>query len=198
MCAHCQEPGGESAPAPAPVHAAAGVPAPAPPAVIVAAPAQESPIGDVAHATAAAIADGVSTGIALAAGAVEMNPLVPTSPLGLMLITGLKIGVAKFAETLPESEKRLTLKTTSAVWGGAAVNNLLLCFEVPGPIAVLVGLAAAIVTWYRMERAYRRHDLLAAQSARVGAPAPDASVGVPAAAEQGAGEGATQALLVRH
>ncbi|MES3023928.1 MAG: hypothetical protein V4857_20370 [Pseudomonadota bacterium] len=187
MCAHCQEAPGVDEPVPAAASIAVQARAE---------PTQAEPIDGAAYAATAAVADGLSTGIALSAGAIEMNPLVPTSPLGLILITGLKIGVAKFAETLPEAEKRLTLKTTAAAWGGAAVNNLLLCFAVPGPIAVLVGLAAGIATWYRMERAYRHHDrLLAAQAARPGLDAPAATAVAPG---QGPGVLDMQALHVQH
>lgn len=66
-------------------------------------------------AMAAAIADGLTTSIALSSGAVEYNSAIPTSPLGLVALTGLKIGLIKYSESFTEPEKRLTIKSTSAI-----------------------------------------------------------------------------------
>lgn len=114
-------------------------------------------------AITAAVADGVTTGMALSLGsAVELNPLISTSPLGLVAMTGMKIGLVKFAETLPEEDKRVAMKTSSAVWGGAAMNNLLVLLAAPGPLSVLVGLVTGIATWMHMENQYQEQDRLAA------------------------------------
>jgi hypothetical protein len=69
-------------------------------------------------AMAAAAADVMSTSLALASGGVEMNPLVSTTPLGLVALAATKIGLIKYAGTLPEPEKRIALKSTSSLWGG--------------------------------------------------------------------------------
>lgn len=119
-------------------------------------------------AITAAIADGVTTNLALSAGAVEANPLIFTSPLGLVALTGMKIGLVKYAETLPESEKRLTLKSTSALWGGAAVNNLMVLFAAPPPVAIIAGLVMGIATWMNMGSRYEKEDqLLAARNKKI-------------------------------
>ena len=116
-------------------------------------------------AIAAAIADGVTTNLALSAGAVEANPLIFTSPLGLVALTGMKIGLVKYAETLPEPEKRLTLKSSSALWGGAAANNLMVLFAAPPPFPIIAGLIMGVVTWMNMGRRYEKEDqLLAARN----------------------------------
>lgn len=114
---------------------------------------------------AAAIADGVTTNLALSAGAVEANPLIFTSPLGLVALTGMKIGLVKYATTLPEPEKRLTLKSSSALWGGAAANNLMVLFAAPPPFPIIAGVIMGIATWMNMGRRYEKEDqLLAARN----------------------------------
>jgi hypothetical protein len=110
------------------------------------------------NAMHAAVADGVSTSLALSAGAVETNGLIATSPVGLVALTGAKIGLVKFADRLPENEKRLVIKTSSSVWGGAAVNNLLVLMAAPTPIAIAAGVVAGVLWWRHSERVYERAD----------------------------------------
>lgn len=140
------------------------------PAVNVAATAPQPPESDVyvpKVAMSAAIADGVTTGIALAGGAVEMNPMVPTSPLGLIGLTGAKIMLVKYANTLPEQEKRTVLKTTTGLWGGAAANNLLVLLGAPPPIPLFAGAVIGVMAWRHADKQYAETDRLAAlQAAR--------------------------------
>lgn len=120
------------------------------------------------HAMAAAVADGVTTGMALSAGALETNPLIATSPVGLVAVTGLKIGLVNLADSLPQQEKRLTLKSTSAVWGGAAVNNILVFLAAPAPFPILAGFVAGIMTWNHLTNQYEKDDIrLAAQNSKI-------------------------------
>lgn len=120
------------------------------------------------HAMVAAVADGVSTGMALSAGAIESNPLIATSPVGLIAITGLKLGLVNYADTLPEQEKRFAMKSTSAVWGGAAVNNVLVFLAAPPPLAILAGLVTGLVTWTHLENKYDEEDVrLAAKHSKL-------------------------------
>ena len=116
-------------------------------------------------AVKAAIADGVTTGVALAAGAVEMNPLVNPSPLGLVVLTAAKIGLVKYAADLPENDKRLVMKSTTAAWGGAALNNLLVLVAAPPPFPLLAGLAMAVIGWRQMTRDYDEQDRITAVQA---------------------------------
>lgn len=113
-------------------------------------------------AVKAAIADGVTTGVALASGAVEMNPLVNPSPLGLVVLTAAKIGLVRYAADLPENDKRMVMKTTTAAWGGAAMNNLLVLVAAPPPFPLLAGLAMAVIGWRQMARDYDEQDRVAA------------------------------------
>jgi hypothetical protein len=115
-------------------------------------------------ALAAAIADGLTTSIALSSGAVEYNSAVPTSPLGLVAFTGLKIGLIKYSENFNEPEKRLTLKSTSAIWGGAAVNNIAVYLAAPPPLPIIAGLLMGIATWINMSNNYEEADTLLAAS----------------------------------
>ena len=110
------------------------------------------------NAMHAAVADGISTGLALSAGAMEMNPLISTSPIGLIALTGAKIGLVKFADRLPEPQKRLVIKTSSSVWGGAAVNNLMVALAAPTPVAVVAGVVAGVLWWRHSTRVYERAD----------------------------------------
>lgn len=119
-------------------------------------------------AISAAVADGLTTGLAISSGAIEMNPLLSASPLGLVAITGVKIGLAKFADTLPEEDKRLTLKTTSALWGGAAINNLMVLVAAPPPLPIIAGILMGFATWAHMGNKYQQHDqMVAARKAAV-------------------------------
>ena len=110
------------------------------------------------NAMHAAVADGISTGLALSGGAMEMNPLISTSPLGLIALTGAKIGLVKFADRLPEPQKRLVIKTSSSVWGGAAVNNLMVWAAAPTPVAIAAGVVAGVLWWRHSTRVYERAD----------------------------------------
>jgi hypothetical protein len=110
------------------------------------------------NAMHAAVADGVSTGLALSAGAMEANPMILTSPVGLVALTGAKIGLVKFADRLPEHEKRLVIKTSSSVWGGAAVNNLMVLMAAPSPVAIAAGVVAGVLWWRHCNRVYERAD----------------------------------------
>ena len=115
-------------------------------------------------AMAAAIADGLTTSIALSSGAVEYNSAIPTSPLGLVALTGLKIGLIKYSESFTEPEKRLTIKSTSAIWGGAAVNNIAVYLAAPPPVPIIAGLLMGIATWINMSNNYEEADTLLAAS----------------------------------
>lgn len=110
------------------------------------------------NAMNAAMADGLTTGMALSAGALEMNPLISTSPAGLIALTGAKIGLVKLADGLPEDEKRMVIKSSGAVWTGAAVNNLMVLLSTPTPVAIAAGVVAGVLWWRHSNRVYERAD----------------------------------------
>lgn len=110
------------------------------------------------NAMHSAVADGISTGLALSAGAIEMNPLISTSPIGLVALTGAKIGLVKLAAGLPKREKRLVIKASSAIWGGAAVNNLMVLASAAPALAVGTGVIAGVLWWLHSTRVYEQAD----------------------------------------
>jgi hypothetical protein len=110
------------------------------------------------NAMQAAVADGITTGLAVSSGALEMNPLISTSPAGLVVLTGAKIALVKYADRLPEDEKRTLIKTSSSLWTGAAVNNLMVLLSAPTPAAIAVGVVAGVLWWQHSTRVYERAD----------------------------------------
>ena len=113
-------------------------------------------------AIAAALADGLTTNLALSAGAVETNSLISSSPIGLVILTGMKIGLVKLSGTLSEPEKRSALKSSSALWGGAAINNVAVYFAMPPPVPVIAGILMGFATWFNMDDKYAEEDALLA------------------------------------
>lgn len=109
-------------------------------------------------AITAAVADSVTTGLALSAGAVETNALITATPFGLVALAGMKVGIVKYADTLPEQEKRTAFKSASALWGGAAINNIMVFMAAPPPFPIVAGLIAGFVTWAHISEKYRKED----------------------------------------
>lgn len=151
--------------------APASVPAEPAKQIEAAVKAEQAGLDGADTATAAAIADGLTTGLALGAGAIETKPLIATNPIGLVAMTGLKIGHVQYADTLPTEDKRAVMKTSSAVWGGAAANNLLVLLAAPTPLSVVAGLLAGGMIWNHMDETYQEEDrILAEQKAKEAAP----------------------------
>jgi hypothetical protein len=87
----------------------------------------------------AATADVLTTAVALSRGATELNPLGfagSTVAKGVLLITN---------EYLNEADKKILENAASSLWGGAAVNNLLVIFGVATMIALPVGVLSMII-----------------------------------------------------
>ena len=113
-------------------------------------------------AIAAAVADGLTTNLGLSVGAVETNPAISTSPIGLIALTGIKIGLVKYSDNLPVPEKRFVLKSASSIWSGAAINNIGVYLAAPPPMPVIMGLIMGVVAWMNMETKYQTEDILIA------------------------------------
>lgn len=113
-------------------------------------------------AMTAAVADGITTGLALSLGAAESNPVIGGSPLGIVAATGVKFALLKYADSMPQEQKRFTLKASSAVWGGAAVNNVLVLLAAPPPAPLIAGLLMGFFTWKQMADQYDEEDRIAA------------------------------------
>lgn len=100
-------------------------------------------------AQVAAVADAASTWAVLSGGGFELNPLLPTSPAGLLGLTALKLGLARHLDGLPTEEREFGLKASTALWGGAAMNNLLAAASVAPPLGLVAGLTTGAVLWWR-------------------------------------------------
>lgn len=97
-----------------------------------------------------AVADSVSTHIGLqAAGAVEANPLVNTSPAGLIGLAVVKIGVTELVNrsSWPEVDKQRFNNNASALWTGVSVNNLLIAASASTPVAIGGGVVVGYLLW---------------------------------------------------
>lgn len=93
----------------------------------------------------AAVADVATTGLGLALGAAEMNPVgVLTLPLKLIAI--------QQAEALPTGEREYALSAISSIWTGAAANNLCIIAAILtggafAPACLIVGTAVGMQRW---------------------------------------------------
>lgn len=112
--------------------------------------ANAAPVSLDTAAKSAAVADGVTTYVGLAtSGAAESNSLVNTSPIGLVTLTALKVGVVVLIDKsdIPVKEKQGLKRTATALWGGAAVNNLLAMASAAPPVSILGGVLAGLYLW---------------------------------------------------
>lgn len=111
-------------------------------------------------AQAAAAADGASTVAALASGAIESNPLV--SAAGLPLVTLAKVALPRLVRDAEPETRKAVLVGASGIYGGAAVNNLLIVAGA-GPIAIVGGIVAGI--WFAFHTAdkFEAEELAKAQ-----------------------------------
>lgn len=111
--------------------------------------AELSRAGD--RAVLAGIGDSVSTHLALSSGlGAEANPLVNTSPAGLIALAGAKWGLVKLVEgneSMTLDQKKTTLNLLTSAWTGVSVNNLLIALGASGP-AALAGLAGSALWTY--------------------------------------------------
>lgn len=94
-----------------------------------------------------AVGDSLSTGLGLAAGAVEANPLVHTSPLGLVALAGMKLLMLNEVDKYPEEQRVPLQRKMSSFWGGLTANNLLLAAGATGGLAIPAGLLASYVIY---------------------------------------------------
>lgn len=98
-----------------------------------------------------AIGDSLSTGLGLAAGAVEANPLVSTTPLGLVALAGMKLLMLDAIDQYPEEQRVPLQRKMSSFWGGLTANNLLLAAGATGGLAIPAGMLAGYMI-YKSEK----------------------------------------------
>ncbi|NIC43623.1 hypothetical protein [Aquabacterium sp. A08] len=94
-----------------------------------------------------AIGDSLSTGLGLAAGAVEANPLVSTTPLGLVALAGMKLLMLNEIDKYPEEQRVPLQRKMSSFWGGLTANNLMLAAGATGGLAIPAGLLASYMIY---------------------------------------------------
>lgn len=112
-------------------------------------------------AQAAAAADGASTAIALSTGAVEANGLMPSSPVGILAVTAVKMALPRLARDMEPETRHTVLVATTGLYGGAAVSNLLIAAGAATPVGLVAGVLSG---WFL---AHREHDKLVAEAAAV-------------------------------
>lgn len=97
---------------------------------------------DDTKAKNAAISDGITTLIGISQGATEANPLVNTSPIGILGLTALKFALINNIKEsdISETEKSKKLNDLYGLWGGLSVNNLLITLGAPSGVAIPLGL----------------------------------------------------------
>jgi hypothetical protein len=88
----------------------------------------------------AAVADTVTTAVALSRGAVETNPM------GFAGATALKVAILANRDKMEPETREAVEHAGTAIWGGAAVNNLavILGSAAAAPLGVLAG----IILWF--------------------------------------------------
>jgi len=97
-----------------------------------------------------AVADGLTTALGLAAGAVELNPVGP------VLAIGMKVAVLEYAKSLPETDRPRVYAAAASMWQGAAANNLCIAASLLSggafvPACVALGFAWGVKTWKASE-----------------------------------------------
>lgn len=93
---------------------------------------------ELSPASKAAIADGITTAVAFAKGHHETS-VIGTSYQGLLVFTALKVAGAEAAK-----DHELLQKSLTAVWGGAAANNLAILLFNSTPIGWVAGIAMGV------------------------------------------------------
>lgn len=98
----------------------------------------------------AGVADGITTGVALLAGGVELNPL------GAVATVALKPVLMAYARTRPEEEQVGYFSAFTAAWSGAAVNNVCIAASLLtgggfAPACIALGVAWGAKKWQDSE-----------------------------------------------
>jgi len=110
-------------------------------------------------ATASAAADGLSTIVALNSGnAVEGNGFAPSGTAGIVGMTIIKMSVPYLTRGLPATNRRVILQATSAIYGGAAVNNLYLAAGATGPVGIVLAVCFGVYQWIHIGIKFDREE----------------------------------------
>jgi hypothetical protein len=106
------------------------------------------------QASNAAIAEGVSKAVSLAARATELNPV------GSILSIGMTAAMFQYAESLPDTERPGAYAFAASVWQGTTANNLCLTAAVLTggsftPVCIALGVGWGMKTWNDSEHERR-------------------------------------------
>jgi hypothetical protein len=101
-------------------------------------------------ATAAAIADTVTTLAVLANGGSEYNPLIGSNPFAVVAVGIAKLALVNYVKDQDEYAGKLKLLT--GLWSVGAVNNTLILFGAAGPVALLGGIVGGIAIYNQVEK----------------------------------------------
>jgi len=75
--------------------------------------------------------------------------LIETNPLGVIGSTVLKAVTLAYAEDLPKEKQQEFDNKAGAVWGAAAVNNVMVILGAATPVSIIIGVISGIV-FYNM------------------------------------------------
>jgi hypothetical protein len=116
-------------------------------------------------AQAAAVADGATTAAALSMGAVETNPVVLGA--GVLPITALKVAMPRLVRDASPETRRAVLTTSTGVWGGLAVHNIVAVLLQSTPIGLACGIAAGVYAYQHEAAKFDAEELAKAQAPAV-------------------------------
>jgi len=96
-------------------------------------------------ATTAAVADTVTTLAVLANGGSEVNPLIGSNPVAVVVVGIAKIALVDYVKDREEYAGKI--KFLTGLWSIGAVNNILLLIGAATPVALVGGIAGGIIIY---------------------------------------------------
>ena len=96
-------------------------------------------------ATTAAVADTVTTLAVLANGGSEVNPLIGSNPVAVVVFGIAKIVLVDYVKDREEYAGKI--KFLTGLWSVGAVNNILLLIGAATPVALVGGIAGGIIIY---------------------------------------------------
>jgi len=104
-----------------------------------------SPTASAEPATTAAVADTVTTLAVLANGGNEVNPLIGSNPVAVVVFGIAKIALVDYVKDREEYAGKI--KFLTGLWSIGAVNNILLLIGAATPVALVGGIAGGIIIY---------------------------------------------------
>jgi hypothetical protein len=104
-----------------------------------------TPVAAEEFATTAAVADTVTTLAVLANGGNEVNPLIGSNPVVVVVFGIAKIALVNYVKDREEYAGKI--KFLTGLWSIGAVNNILLLIGAATPVALVGGIAGGIIIY---------------------------------------------------